>query len=287
MPLLLVSACTHSVVAYRLLYPDQLVRDGFSSPVLSATIEGKPVRLLVDTGAGVHTLARWFAATAALQSTPASSTAIDSTGRELPIELVRATLQVDGHDHFISLIVVDFPPVFERHQIAGLVSPQLLAPAGEAAVLDERAGTLQFESFDAAVRRTGAVELPAARVCDQGNLKPNRLYAVPVTIAGDTVMLELDSGANQTTLRTASTVVGALAHREVRGHTMGVAGQAVNIEQGIADVTFGGATTRMAVQIVPGQVGGCEGDGLLAQDVLARCILILGETRLAASCRPP
>ncbi len=280
-------ACSHAMPGYRLGYQQDLVRNGFSSPVLEAALGGKPARLLVDTGAGVHTLTRWFANAASLHPTPVSSTARDSVGREVRLQRVETTLAVNGRAAEIALIVVDFPPVFEEHRIAGLLSPQLLAPASAAAVLDLRAGTLRFDSFEAAVRDTGAFELPSAKVCAEGSVKPNRLYAAPVSVGGRTVLIELDSGAAVTTLKSGSLAARALGKGEVQSRTMGVAGQEVVTERATADVAFAGATANIAVQIVPGDPAGCEGDGLLGQDVLAHCVLVLGETRLAAACRAP
>ncbi|MCA1825505.1 MAG: aspartyl protease family protein [Myxococcales bacterium] len=279
---ILAIGCAHA--PWSLEHPEDLAREGFPSPVLAASIDGKPMRFLVDTGAGVHTLARWAAKAAGLRPTRLTSTATDSTGREMAIDRAETVLGVEGRDVPVALIVVDFPPVFERLQIAGLLSPQLLAPPGLAAVLDERAGTLTFDSLAAATGRTGAVPLPGARVCGQGSIKPNRLYAAPVRIGARTVMLELDSGATVTSLKRGSPAAAALEFRE-QGSTMGVSGERVVTERATAEVAFGGMTRALGLQVVPGQPGGCEGDGLLGQDVLARCILVLRETGLAAGCK--
>src|ERR1700674_1756067 len=221
------AACSHGSAAYRLGHPADLTREGFPSPVLEATLAGKPARLLVDTGAGVHALARWFAKAASLQSFPLSSTARDSMGREVSIEGVETTLRAGVREERIAAIVVDFPPFFEQHRIAGLLSPQLLAHEFAAAVLDQRAGTLRFDSFESALTATGAAEIRGARVCAEGSVKPNRLYVVPVMVAGRSAMLELDTGAARTTLKSGAVAAAALGDSKVQGRTMGVGGEEV------------------------------------------------------------
>src|SRR5260370_24274954 len=49
-------ACSHAMPGYRLGYPPDLVRNGFSSPVLQAAPGGQPARLPLGTGAGVPPL---------------------------------------------------------------------------------------------------------------------------------------------------------------------------------------------------------------------------------------
>src|SRR5258708_37462426 len=59
-------ACSHAMPGYRLGYPQDLVRNGFSSPVLEAALGGKPARLLLGTGGGRPTPPRWVAKAASL-----------------------------------------------------------------------------------------------------------------------------------------------------------------------------------------------------------------------------
>ncbi len=51
----------------KLVYDEQLIREGFPSPALRVTVGGIAAWLLVDTGASVHTLASWFVHDAVIQ----------------------------------------------------------------------------------------------------------------------------------------------------------------------------------------------------------------------------
>jgi hypothetical protein len=47
----------HTSAPIKLVYDEQLIREGFPSPALRVTVGEVTAWLLVDTGAGVHTLA--------------------------------------------------------------------------------------------------------------------------------------------------------------------------------------------------------------------------------------
>src|SRR5436305_14214353 len=130
-----------------LQYDDALGREGFPNPLLSIRVGGQRAVFIVDTGAGVHTMARWFAERAGLQVTQTEHTVVGSTGQANRVGRVRRFAAVLGDGRRLSVpdaIVADFPPLFEQHEIAGLLSPQLLAESGEEAVLDLRGPALTF-----------------------------------------------------------------------------------------------------------------------------------------------
>jgi hypothetical protein len=280
-------SCVRAQPSYSLSTPDELKRDGFPSPVLDATLGGLPARLLVDTGASAHVVTRQFAASGGLKTQKTGLTARDSTGQEIPAETLHADLRAAGTRLPIELAVLDFPRIFQEHAIAGLISPQLLAPAGEAAILDQRRGTLRFAPFEQALRETGARELPGARVCRPEGTA-HRLYVVPVQVAGTAAVLELDTGATVSTLVTSSAAGAALLPRaRAEGSTTGVAGRPATTARVSAELTFAGLRTAISAQLITSPERGCEGDGLLGQDVLTACVLVLGESRLAAVCGSP
>src|SRR5882724_13302420 len=62
-----------------LKYDSALAAAGFPSPVISVSVQGHAAWLLVDTGAGVYTLAQWFAAAVGIASHEAKGTAQGTT----------------------------------------------------------------------------------------------------------------------------------------------------------------------------------------------------------------
>jgi hypothetical protein len=285
------SQAAHMIV---LEYRPELVAAGFPNPVRRLTINGKSAWFIFDTGAGVHTLAAWFVKEAGLVAASGAASGRDSTGREVRFGIVRhvvATADGGGALELPWASVADFPGLFKDYDLGGLLSPQLLASDGLAAVLDLRTPDLRFEPFAAAVSRLGAQQPSRgrARVCESKSDHPNRLYAVPVQAAGTLALLELDSGATTTLVRKTSKAGRALARGAVTGdRAIGVGG--------VAERTLlaRGATLEFAGQVwnldltVGGASGQCSPDGLLGMDILRACAVILGQHETAYVCdRPP
>src|SRR5581483_5743528 len=250
-----------------LQYDEALTKIGFPNPLLRGRIRGTDAWFIVDTGAGVHTLAAWVVRAAGIPTEASGSTTTGSTGatsvvRAASGEVIRRTDRSD-----ITLrqaIVVDLPPVFEQQRIAGLLSPQLLAPAGDAAVLDMTAPRLSFRRDDAPNAP------PAAGVC------VNR-------VAGT---LLVDTGATRTIVAAPSAIAKALSPRASDGATtQGVGGSATSMRQvSTASVIVGGASATLPLMI--GRAApSCGADGLLGMDALRRCVLVLGESSFAIDCR--
>jgi hypothetical protein len=279
----LLAGCA-SLQGYEISYPDALAKAGFPSPVIEVAAGSHHAYLLVDTGAGTHTLARWFVDSAGLKSSPSRVKLRDSTGHLLAVDQVEAGLRLAGTDRSLTGIVADFPAEFAEHELAGLLSPQLLAPPGQSVVLDEVARRMRIESFDEALVETGASRIGEARICAEETAVRNRIYLVPVKVGAEIAMMELDSGANRTALRADSKAARSLSGRAAAGNTVGVTGTQLTSEVATTQVAFAGAATSLPVRIVPGDIAVCEADGLLGQDFLQHCVLVLGEDRIAARC---
>jgi len=90
--------------------------------------------------------------------------------------------------HFQQAIVVDFPPIFKTNRLGGLLSPQLLAANGRAAVLDLRKPSLKFKTFDSAFTKLRLMRSDTSEELDvcvnHDSQFVNRLYQVPVFVAG-------------------------------------------------------------------------------------------------------
>jgi predicted aspartyl protease len=271
-------------------YDAALAAVGFPSPLLRATIGGRRVWLIVDTGASVHTVASWLVSAARLPTRDSTAAVTGSTGTEQPVrvfEAVRARLE-DGRTLSIPEgVVVDFPPIFQEHEIGGLLSPQLLTTR-DAVVLDLTAPSITFESFATAtarVREGGAAEV---RACHNAASRfRNRLYAVPVTADGVQATLLVDTGATGTVAALESGIAKRLEAQSVSGATtQGVGGVATSSRR-IPNVALTVDRTTTVLDLTIGAVAGaCGSDGLLGMDVLKRCVLVLGEPGFSWSCRP-
>lgn len=268
-----------------LQYDAKLSAMGFSSPLAQGTVQGQTVWFIVDTGAGVHTLASWLVKTAHIKTYATNARTKGSTGIETPIRAVREEeIHFKGRKDGLRLqqsVVVDLPPIFEQEHIGGLLSPQLLAPANMAAVLDLRVPRLTFGPLPTATAGT--------HVC-QNSDSPfvNRLYAAPVSLKDLEVLMLVDTGATTSLVSPTSSIAGALSGRATEiGHAQGVGGTAT-ITRKVPNVglRFGGAESTLTLTI-GGNASACGSSGLLGMDVLRQCRLILGASTFAWSCNMP
>src|SRR3954469_13300256 len=272
-----------------LRYDPTLAAAGFPSPLLRVTIGGRRVWFIIDTGAGVHTIASWLVNAAGLTTRQSKAVVTGSTGAEQPVRSiapVRGRLD-DGRTLSIGEgIVVEFPPLFQEHEIGGLLSPQLLA-GGDAVVLDLIAPSMTIAPPAVAIARVGGADA-SARVCHNAESQfRNRLYAVQVTAAGTPASLLVDSGATRTVAADRSLVASQLASQAVSGsQTQGVGGAVTRTRQ-IPGITLSVAGANTTVDLTLGAVAGtCGQDGLLGMDALKHCVLVLGESAFGWSCKP-
>ena len=173
------------------------------------------------------------------------------------------------------------------------MSPQLLAPAGMAAVLDLRIPSLQFVPFPRALsnlRRSIAPTVPPdlTQPCRNADSKlVNRVYLAPVTTAGVTELMLVDTGATGTIFSDKSEIAHAIeSGSEPDGGppSEGIGGE-VNGRRIVRDVRLlrGGRTVALNPSI--GEVSApCDSKGTLGMDALRSCLLILGDEKMAFSC---
>jgi hypothetical protein len=279
-------------VQFQLHYPGVLRDADLPNPAARVTVAGRSVWLLFDTGAGVHMLASWFVEAAGLPTGDLEGmSGRDSTGRDLPFRAVRdVPLRfIDGSELALpEAAVTEFPLFFKEHEVAGVLSPQLLSPAGSAAVLDLRVPELRIEEFEGAVRRLYAVELqrsPAAKVCSEVAPLRNRLFAVPVSVGGERASLALDSGAAHSKLSPTSPAARGLeGSLEDGGTSTGLSGvaDAFKIARRVS-VQLGKHAATIDLRVGSNR-NTCGPDGILGLDVMSRCAFVLAEQRIAFAC---
>jgi Aspartyl protease len=274
-----------------IFYDPALAAKGFPSPLMKARIAGHEALFIVDSGAGVNVLADWYAKVADVATTTAAGTATGSGGKTAA---VRTTHQLRGHwsngQGFTlkEAIVIAFPPLFETLHLGGLVSPQLLAPVGTAAVLDLKIPSLKFVPFARALsdlHLPQAITVPQAVCRNPDSQFVNRLYLAPVATAGATDLVLIDTGATKTILSEDSTIAHAIETNSESGpRSEGVGGE-VRAQRMVRNVqlTRGGQTVALNPSI--GQVAAtCDAKGLLGMDALRSCVLVLGISEMAFAC---
>ena len=194
-----------------------------------------------------------------------------STGVESPFKAVYGEeIHVNGRKSDLPLqeaIVVEFPAIFEGRRIVGLLSPQLLAPARLAAILDLRVPRLSF----------GPPPLSSAgtRVCRNSDSPfVNRRYAAPVSSSKLESLMLVDTGATSSVAVPSSALAVSLSGRASGvERTQGVGGTSTMTPK-VPNVQlhFGGG--KASVSLFGGAPPTCGGDGLLGMDALRECRLI-------------
>jgi hypothetical protein len=275
-------------------YDPGLAAQGFPSPLIKAEIGGHEALFIIDSGSSVNVLADWYAEEAEIPIRESSSTVKGSGGMETG---TRSAFQLqgrwsDGRQFALKeALVVAFPQLFKSLHLGGLLSPQLLAPAGTAAVVDLRIPTLRFASFARALselQRSKSSSGPHAlsRVCENADSKfVNRQYLTPVTAAGVTDLMLVDTGATKTIFSDDAKIAHAIESASEPGpFSQGVGGE-VNARRIVHGVQLlrGGRAIELNPSI--GEVSAyCGAKGILGMDALRHCLLILGDKKMALDC---
>lgn len=285
----------HSSSQTPLQYPDALAKADFPSPAVRLTLGGRAAWFLLDTGAGLHALASWFVEAAGLEANAGLATEIrglDATGKQMRLrELPELSANLDG-GAVLTLwpaVVAEFPPEFEKAEVGGVISPQLLAGPGRAAALDLRVPDLRLEPFSEALKRLGARPVPREqrRLCGRADDPiPNLVFAILVATGAEQNFLVLDTGATATKLAATS----ALARgRRLRpgGQTVGLSGEPeVYSISRRHRLEFAGYRAKVNARVVTAPPDPCGAEGLLGLDVLRRCAMVLGKNEIGIRCDP-
>lgn len=256
----------------------------FAVPHVEVALNGHPVDVMVDTGASQHFVLSAAAWAYDVRSEPFEALATDAHGARFEVRLAApGSMQIPGRSSFVPpyVFLVDSHALWSSGVLGG-ISPQLLAPAGYATVLDLAGGRLEV----ARTRAGDPAREARARVCRAGaDSRDGWRYVVPVRVGGHEASLLIDTGAQSTTIYDGSPLAATLAASS-SSRTIRIAGAASVVEMRVIDdvpIEIGRTVATGRVTVGPSR-GQCDEDGLLGFDVLRRCRLALDERRATLQC---
>jgi hypothetical protein len=272
----------------------------FPLPVVTGTIAGSPVLMLVDTGANSHVVAGWFARKHALPMKKLGDIGTDHVGKSIATyRLDKLDIAIDdwGKLGVSTVLATEVPEVIEKLGIAAFVSPQRLDEEGDAVVLDLARGEMRSAWFDEQAKAMEGISLfEESRTCDDSDGPIKGLaYVVPSTIgpAGQAiepqrVSLLVDTGAQHSDLFASSTPGQKLESQSAANqeamYTASGKVQARTLKN--ARITTGSYAITSDVGLIQGAPdAACPRDGVLAMDVLKSCSLLLGRSKIYGRCK--
>ncbi|MFO0740298.1 MAG: aspartyl protease family protein [Labilithrix sp.] len=271
----------------------------FPLPVVSGTIAGQPVLMLVDTGANSHVIAGWFARKVKLPMKRLGDIGTDHVGNSIATyRLDKVDIAIDdwGKLSNTTFLATEVPEVIEKLGIGAFISPQRLDEEGDSVVLDLAKGELRSAWFDEQQRAMGEsgtplFEVDSARTCDDSDGPIRGLaYVVPATIEAQKVSLLIDTGAQHSDVFASSTPGRELVEKSTLNkeamYTASGKVQARTLRG--AHITTGSVAVTSDVGLIQGAPdASCPRDGVLAMDVLRSCTLLLGRSKVYGRCLAP
>jgi hypothetical protein len=268
------------------------------APLLKARLADREGLFILDTGAGASVIDKAVAEATKLDVRMTATTVRDASGGEkqaVPIvEAPPIEAEGIGSVPVPRALIVALPPMFAQAGILGIINPQQMGDADTTPVLDLREGELQLLPKAEAQAHATDPRLDDASVhaChEQDDELASFVYALDVTIDGEVVRFELDTGAHQTSFTTKHPIAKRLAAnttevREVRG---AIAKSEASIARDVP-IRIGAVTrTLPELRIRQGKPRepsdpACRFFGILGMDVLEGCILVLEQDRFMATC---
>ena len=270
----------------------------FPLPLVHGTIAGTPVWMLVDTGANSHVIASWVARKAGMAMRPLGDVGSDHTGRAVrayTVEHPGVNIDDWGPLRDGPMLVTDVPEPIERIGIGAFVSPQWLAAAGDALVLDLANREMHTAPWDDAAQaldgHAGREIAPrGVRLCrDDASTIRGLAFVLRASIDGHGVDLLLDTGAHRTDLLSTSLTARLLSVRATpsREQMYAASGLVKTSLVRAAALQIGDWALTSDIDLVPGVADPlCPRDGVVSMDALQSCTLLLGRDRVRGRCGP-
>lgn len=264
----------------------------FPLPIVHGTVAGVPTLFLVDTGANAHILSGAIARKAELTTRAFGDVGVDHSGRS--IETRRAThphVHIDNWGDLPDepILVTDVPDAVTRLGIGGFISPQQLTTDDASLVLDfQRSEMRQMQRGDTLGASGSALALDPPRMClDRDSPLRGLAFVVHAQIDGHDADLLIDSGAHHSDLLSASAPAKALLPRsQPNGEPVYAAsGKVTPRTVHGAHIRVGALEATRDIDLIPGQQDDfCPRDGVLAMDVLKKCVLVFDRHSVSGVC---
>jgi predicted aspartyl protease len=270
----------------------------FPLPLVTGTIAGQPVLMLVDTGANSHVIAGWLARKLGLSMKKLGDIGTDHVGKTIAtFRVEKPELAIDDWGPLAPtpVLATEVPDVIEKLGIGAFISPQRLVEEGDSVVLDLAKGELRPAWWDEAHYELSASGVPLvlgeARACEEteGPIK-GHAFVLPATVDTQRVELLLDTGAQHSDVFTTTLAGQRLAAQStVNKEPMYTASGKISARKlKGARVAAGSFAVTTDVDLIGGAAdSSCPRDGVLAMDVLRSCALLLGRQRVYGRCAPP
>lgn len=255
-----------------------------------AKVAGRPVRLLVDTGAYQSILPAGLARAQALRtgSDALADLVVDANGRTARMHtLPGVPVQFEGE---AAAGALDFLMSPSAATDEGILAPQDLVRRGGALVIDLERAELSHVPEEAALARLRE-RGEALRELDFGKCPDENLFershrVVEVAVNGVRSRMLVDTGAEQTMLARNHPALGSMAAMEGdRTASFGVTSVGDGLALEGVPVVFSGTPFVVSAVVLP--ASSTCGHGALGADVLRHCTLVWGWSRLWVACRAP
>jgi hypothetical protein len=282
------STSAKAIRSLPIFYDPALAATGFPNPFLKAKIAGQEAIFILDTGSNRNFLADWYVRLAKIPTRAMTDSMVNGSVIPRIAHRIQGRWSDGQRFNLKDTMVVPFPPYFESNHIGGIVSPQFLTPVGLAAVLDLKTPSLRFAPFTRALSdmqqsNPSSGRPPLHQACHSE--EADQMYLAPVTVAGVTDLVTIDTGATKTVFSDGSNIAHAIADRSEPGPPSEQLAGKMNGERMVRNVqlTRGGRSVELNPSIAKPSWP-CNSQGLLGMDALRNCLLILGKDQMAFKC---
>jgi hypothetical protein len=265
----------------------------FPLPLVHGVVAGVPTLILVDTGANAHIISSALARKAQLTTKSFGDVGVDHTGRS--IETRRAPhpqMRIEGWGELPDepMLVTDVPDAVTRLGIGAFLSPQQLASDDFAVVLDfQKSEMRQMHKGEALDNTAGsALALDPPRQClDKDSPLQGLAYVLHGQIEGNDAELMLDTGAHHSDLLATSKPAKALLPKSEpsKESVYAASGKVTPRTVKGAQMRIGAVEVTRDVDLIPGKEDDfCPRDGVLAMDVLKKCVIVIDRRTVSGLC---
>lgn len=272
-----------------LQYDSSLVNQGFASPIVTISINGKNGRFLVDSGASITVVSQLFAEKAKVvisgqgdiggSSGGFSQSAVGKADLIVRSSLGKASFK--GHH----VVIVSLPNVFRENDLDGILSPQQLLNDREIGILDlSEMPSFKIYNDPPDLSKT-AFGLNVISSSGPGGSKTT-LFTIEAFVADTKTTFIVDTGADGAGLGV-ETLVGkkllpmSIPTNEKIGGINGTPAEIRLVPH--ASVRLLGRKFDMNIRLQPTSQG-MPADGMLGMQFLKNCRLLLSSTRGSIHC---